>query len=97
MYLYHTYARISREIVKFRPFLKFEKISNFRNLDMLYTILKHVIWRIRTYSLFLEIFKYLENVSNNRFREIYKSFIKIAKFEYFAKQIIYSQYPDYVL
>ena len=80
-----------REIVKFRPLFEVRKISNyFKNLDMLYIILKCVIWRIRIYSLFHEIFKYRENINNNRFREIYKRFLKIAKFEYFAKQIIYS-------
>ena len=57
---------------------------------MLYIILRYVIWRIRIYSLFRKIFKYRENMSNNRFREIQKSFPKIAKFEYYAKQIIYS-------
>ena len=74
-----------REIVKFRPFFEGRK-----NLEMLHIILKHVIWRIRIYSLFREIFKYRENISSNRFREIHKSFLKIAKFEYFMKQIIYS-------
>ena len=49
-----------------------------------------MIWRIRIYSLFRKIFKYPENINNNRFREVHKSFLKIAKFEYFAKQIIYS-------
>ena len=42
------------------------------------------------------MFKYRENMSNNRFREIPKSFLKIEKFEYFAKQIIYSSSPVHV-
>ena len=40
---------------------------------MLYIILKHVIWRIRTYSSFHKIL----NSKNS---------LKIAKFDYFAKQ-----------
>ena len=62
---------------KSRDTISFVKL--YQNLDMLYSILKHVILRIRIYSLFREIFKYRENMSNNRFREIYKSFLKIAK------------------
>ena len=57
---------------------------------MLYIILKNVIWKIRMYSLFHETLKYHEYMSNNKFREIHKSFLKTAKFEYFGKQIIYS-------
>ena len=78
-----------REIVKFRPFFEVRKISDLQNSDVLYIILKHVIWRIRIYSLFREIFKYRENMSNNMFCEIHKSFLKTVKFEYFVKQIIY--------
>ena len=55
---------------------------------MLYIVLKHVIQRTRIYSSFREIFRYRENMSNNRFREIHKTFLEIAKFEYFTKQII---------
>ena len=36
-------------------------------------------------------------MSKNRFREIPLSVHKIAKFEYFAKVIIYSKSPDHVL
>ena len=90
-----------REIVKFRPFFskinKVQKHIKLSNLDMLYTILKHVIGRSRIYSLFRKVFKYRGSMSNNRFREIHKSFLKIVKFEHFAKQIIYSLSPDHVL
>ena len=75
----------------------FEKISNFKNMNVLYIILKHVIWRFRIYNYFREIFKFRENMSKNRFREISLSVHKIAKFEYFAKVIIYSKSPDHVL
>ena len=55
-----------REIVKFMPFFEVQKFLNSWNSGMLYIILKHAIWGIRIYGLF----KYLENMSNNRFPEI---------------------------
>ena len=36
----------------------FEKISNFKNMNVLYIILKHVVWRFRIYNYFREIFKF---------------------------------------
>ena len=36
----------------------FEKISNFKNISLLYIILKHVSWRFRIYNYFREIFKF---------------------------------------
>ena len=60
-------------------------------------LLKHVVCRFRIYNYFREIFKFRENMSKNRFREISLSVHKIAKFEYFAKVIIYSKSPDHVL
>ena len=62
-------------------------------MNILYIILKHMIWRFKIYNLFREIFKFREDKSNNVFREIRKS----AKFEFFAKQIIYLESPDHVL
>ena len=58
---------------------------------------KHVIWRFQIYNLFREIFKFREDKSNNVFREIRKCFRKTAKFEFFAKQIIYLESPDHPL
>ena len=75
------------------PERMFEKISNFKIMNILYIILKHVVWRFRIYNYFREIFKFRENI----FREISLSVHKIAKFEYFAKVIIYSKSPDHVL
>ena len=69
----------------------FEKISNLKIMNILYITLKHVVWRFRIYNYFRE------NMSENRFREISLSVHKIAKFEYFAKVIIYSKSPDHVL
>ena len=75
----------------------FEKMSNFKIMNILYIILKHVVWRFRIYNYFCEIFKFRENMSKNRFREISLSVHKIVKFEYFAKVIIYSKSPDDML
>ena len=44
-----------------------------------------------------DIFKFREDKSNNVFREIRKCFRKTAKFEFFAKQIIYLESPDHPL
>ena len=66
-------------------------------MNILYIILKHVIWRFQIYNLFREIFKFREDKSNNVFRDICKCFRKTAKFGFFAKQIIYLESPDHVL
>ena len=66
-------------------------------MNILYIILKNVIWRFQIYNLFREIFKFREDKSNNVFREIRKCLRKTAKFEFFAKQIIYLESPDHVL
>ena len=79
------------------PERMFEKISNLKIMNILYIILKNVVWRFRIYNYFCEIFKFRENMSKNRFREISLSVHKIAKFKYFAKVIIYSKSPDHVL
>ena len=36
----------------------FEKNSNFKNMNVLYIILKHVVWRSRIYNYFREIVKF---------------------------------------
>ena len=38
-------------------------------MNILYIILKHVIWRFQIYNLFREIFKFRDDKSNNVFRE----------------------------
>ena len=60
-------------------------------------ILKLEIWKFQIYNLFHKIFKFREDKSNNVFREILKCFRKTAKFEFFAKQVIYLKSPDYPL
>ena len=91
---YEQFSRNRRNLGHFR---KFEKISNSQNMNILYIILKHVIWRFQIYNLFREIFKFREDKSNNVFREIRKCFRKTAKFEFFAKQIIYLESGDHPL
>ena len=70
---YEQFSRNRRNLGHFR---KFEKISNSQNMNILYIILKHVIWRFQIYNLFREIFKFSEDKSNNIFREIRKCFRK---------------------
>ena len=36
----------------------FEKISNLKIMNVLYIILKHMVWRFRIYNYFREIFKF---------------------------------------
>ena len=79
------------------PERMFEKISDFKIVNILYIILKHVVWRFQIYNYFREIIKLDENMSKNRFREISLSVHIIAKFEYLAKIIIYSKSPGHVL
>ena len=85
------YEQFSRNMRNLGHFRKFEKISNSQNMNILYIILKHVIWRFQIYNLFRE------DKINNVFREIRKCFRKTAKFEFFAKQIIYLESPDHPL
>ena len=91
---YEQFSRNRRNLGYFR---KFEKISNSQNMNILYIILKHVIWRFQIYNLFREIFKF------RGFTKAFTNFAKyiiafiFAKFKYFAKQIIYLESPDHVL
>ena len=73
------YEQLSRNRRNLGHFRKFEKISNSQNMNILYIILKHVIWRFQIYNLFREIFKFREDKSNNVFREIRKCFRKTAE------------------
>ena len=75
----------------------FEKISDFKIMNILYISLKHVVWRFRIYNYFREIFKFhdfkntLRNFAKSVFAHIF------SKFEYFAKVNIYSKSPDHEL
>ena len=44
----------------------FEKILNFKTMNILYIILKHVVWRFRIYNYFCEIFKFSDFMNNLR-------------------------------
>ena len=61
-------------------------------MNLLYIILKHVIWRLRIYNLFRKIFK---------FRDFKRVFMNLAKsviahiFDIF--KYLYSDSPDHVL
>ena len=91
------YEEFSRNGFAMAPERMFEKISNFKIMNILYIVLKHVVLGFRIYNYFRKVFKFRENMSKNRFREISLSVHKIAKFEYIAKVIIYSKSPDHVL
>ena len=84
---FHDLMSNFRKIVKFRPL--FEVRKKFKLLKSRHVAYQFEVrdWKIRIISLFHEIFKYRENINNNRFREIYKSFLKISKFEYFANRL----------
>ena len=58
------------------------------NMNMLYIILKHVVWRFRIYNYFHEIFKIRDLMNTLRdFAKFVFAHI-FEKFEYFAKVII---------
>ena len=79
------YEQFSRHSQNLGHFWKFEKSQTLRTQTyhiISYIILKRVIWRSQIYNLF---------------REILKCFRKTAKFEFFAKQIIYLESPDHPL
>ena len=75
----------------------FEKLSDFYNMKILYIISKHVVWRFLIHNYFREIFKFRDFM--NTLRNFAKSLSAhiFAKFEYFAKVILYSKSPDHVL
>ena len=71
---YEQFSRNRRNLGHFR---KFEKISNSQNMNILYIILKHVIWRFQIYNLFRKIFKFREDKSNKMyFAKFVNAFVK---------------------
>ena len=70
---------VSRFYEQFSPnrrnlghFRKFEKISDSQNMNILYIILKHVIWRFQIYNLFREKFKTrFRHKTNQNFTRIF--------------------------
>ena len=73
------------------------KMSNFKNMNILYIDLKHVIWRFRICNYFGKISKVrdfkntLRNFANSVFAHISE------KFKYFVKHIIVKESPDHVV
>ena len=53
-----------------------KKFQTFKNMSMLYTILKHVVLRFRIYNYFRETFKFCKNMSKIDFAKFLKVFIK---------------------
>ena len=48
------YKQFSKNGSAIAPEQLFEKISNFKNMNILYIILKHVVWRFRIYNHFVK-------------------------------------------
>ena len=93
------YEQFSRNRWNLGHFRKFEKISNSYNTNILYIIVKRVIWRFQIYNLFREKFKFRGFFFTKAFTNFANYIIAFifAKFKYFAKQIIYLKSPDHVL
>ena len=68
----------------------FEKISNFKNMNVLYITLKHVVCRFRIYHYCREIFKFrdfmntLRKLAKSGFAHIFKN----IKFEILKKSFV---------
>ena len=74
-----------------------EKISDIKNINILYIALKHVIWRFRICDYFREMFK-LHDLLNTLRNFVKSVFARIfAKFKYLSKPFILTEYPDHVL
>ena len=69
------YEQFSRNGFSMAPERLFEKISNFKNVNILYIILKNVVWRFRIYNYFREIFKSRDFM--NTLRNLAKSVLLI--------------------
>ena len=67
-----------------------EKISNFKNMNILDMALKHVIWGFRLRNYFREMFKVHD------FMNTLTNFAK-SVFKYLAKQFILTEFSDHVL
>ena len=76
------YKQFSRNGSAMAPEQLFEKISNFKNMNVLYIILKHVVWRFQIFNYFRDFMNTLRNFAKSVFAHIF------AKFEYFVKVII---------
>ena len=69
------YEHMSRNGSAMAPERLFEKSSNFKNMNMLNIIQKHVVWRFQMYNYFCEIFKFRDFI--NTLRNFAKSVLLI--------------------
>ena len=81
---YEEFSRNRRNLGHFR---KFEKISNSQNMNILYMILKHVIWRFQIYNLFREIFKFREDKAIMYFTKFVNAFVKPRNLNFSRKKL----------
>ena len=81
---------------EFRPFWEVrKKFKLLKHKKIIYYFEARDLEIPNIYIFFRKIFKFREDKSKNVFREIHKCFRKTAKFEFFAKQIIYLESPDH--
>ena len=84
---YEQFSRKSRNLGHFGSSKNF-KLTKHKHIIYHF---ERVIWRFQIYNLFRE------DKSNNEFREILKCFRETAKFDFFAKQILYLESPYHAL
>ena len=74
-----------------------KRFQTFKNINILYIALKHVIWRFRICNYFREMFKFCDSM--NTLRNFAKSVFAgiFAKFKYLAKQFILTESPGHML
>ena len=90
-------SKFSRSDSSMAPEWVFEKISNFWNMNILYIVLKHVIWRFWICNYFPEISKFRDfmNTLRNFAKFVFAPIF--AKFKYLSKKFILTESPDHVL
>ena len=76
IYVSRFNEQFSRNRRNLGNFQKFEKISNSQNMNILYIILKHVIWRFQIYNFFREIFKDKKIKAIMYFAKFVNAFVK---------------------
>ena len=74
-----------------------EKITFFKNMNILYIALKHVIWRFSICNYFCEIFKFRDFMNTLRNFAKFDFACIFARFKYLAKKCILTESPDQVL
>ena len=92
-----VYEQFSRNDSSMAPEWLSEKMSDFLNMNILYLVLKHIIWRFPICNYFCEMFKFRDFM--NTLRNFEKSVFAciFAKFTNIAKQLILTESPDHLL